>query len=107
MAAELVSLKRTPSEKKEEMPSEYTPPDYGYGTRLSLNEDDMAKLGIERGTIGDTMMLNAKVRVCGYSEGSHETHSHKTLELQITDAALAPAADPNKVDDATALYGKR
>lgn len=108
--ADLVSLKRTPSEKKEEMremQAPYEGEDYDYGLRIHLDEDALAKLGIDKVSVGSDMMMMAKVRIVGYNEGASERHSHKSAELQITDAALSPAEDADRPSTSRVLYGSK
>jgi len=109
MADTLVSLKRTPAEKREErreMEAPYEGEDYDYGLRLHLDDDNLAKLGVDKADVGTDMMLMAKVRVVGYSEGASERHKHRSLELQITDAALSPSEEADRPQTSTVLYGR-
>jgi hypothetical protein len=106
--ADLVSLKRTDAEKKEEraeMEAPYSGEDYSYGLRLSLCDEEMEKLGMDKPTMGGEMLMLCKVKVVGYSEGASERHKHRSVELQVTEAAVRP--DANRVSDAEALYGRK
>jgi len=103
--ADLVSLKRTPAEIKDEKSEMYEPPEYDYGTRLCFDDEALKKLGIGAVRVGDEMMLTARVKVVSYSENESERHKHRSADLQVTDAALSPAVDPNRKSDAQALYG--
>lgn len=66
--------------------------DYPYGLRLSLNDDVLDKLGIEKlPELGSEIMLTAKVKVVSREERadqSDETGKYQCMDLQITDMAL-------------------
>lgn len=103
--ADLVDMKRSAAEVKAEYdPKPSDAPAYPWGTRLSLGNEEMKKLGIKGLTAGQTLSLTAVVEVVGTSSHTEvdgdERHS---CELQITKMALGL---PNKPDDlADKLYG--
>jgi hypothetical protein len=109
LVADLVSLKRTPAEIKDEKSemSSYTPPEYDYGTRLCFDDEALKKLGIGAVRVGDEMMLTARVRVVSSNESESENHKHRSADFQVTDAALEPAVDPNRKPDAQVFYGSK
>lgn len=89
----LVSLELTKAERKKEAEPLSAPmaerPLYPYGTSLYLNDETLAKLGIdEMPAVGTTFMIEAVVKVTGTSEREYEGGSHRTLDLQITEMSL-------------------
>lgn len=96
MAEKLVSMKQTRKEREEKYstkPADIDAPIYPYGLQVSLGEDELAKLGLEKlPEAGSEMMLIARVQVTGSSINTHaqgaETHKHKSLQLQITALCL-------------------
>lgn len=97
--AKMISLKLSPKESKAESPeiAEREGPKYPYGTALYLNEDALAKLGIDgMPEVGDEFHIIATAKVTGTSEREYEGGSHKTLDLQLTEMACAEADDGDK-----------
>lgn len=89
-------MKLTPKEAKAETveASENEAPSYPWGLSIHLDEETMAKLGLEKIDVGTIVQLGAKAKVVGYSEREYEGGSHKCLDLQITDLGIdAPGAD--------------
>lgn len=87
----MVSMKMSDAEKKDTM--EVKPAgisqSYPWGLSINLNEDSMAKLGVDLPKVGEELMLHAMVKVTD----SHmsETEGGKknvSCALQITDMAL-------------------
>lgn len=82
----MISLKRSKKKSEESIAAVPSSGDsYGYGTRITLEKEDLEKLGIKQlPDVGQSMMLDAKVKVISASmrEGS------RSLELQITDMDL-------------------
>ena len=79
---------------KEAAPSAIEAPLFPYGLTISLGEDELTKLRLDKSLpeAGDEMDLVAKVRV--RSVESHDTEGggkRRSLSLQLTDMALAPA----------------
>lgn len=105
----MVNMKLTPKEAKE-----YTDnlkplaPEYPYGLRISLCEEDLAKLGITAlPAVGQKLALNATAAVVSVStyqadDASDNGRDEQRVELQITDMALAPASERSV---AQMLYG--
>lgn len=101
----LVSMKMTPAERKEAVtPSDYKPPEYPYGLRVTLDSDALEKLGISKlPDVGTEFELVARVEVCARSEHESEGSRNKSMELQLTDVALGEPATEGK--RAKVLYG--
>jgi hypothetical protein len=103
----MISMKQ--EAEREEMPGEieYDEPMYPYGLCLSLEQDQMEKLGITAlPSVGTEMTITAKVFVKGTS--AYETQGGKdmSMQLQITDMEIG-ASDkaPTAERSATLLYG--
>lgn len=80
-------------------------PLYPYGLSLCLNDESLAKLGIDTlPAVGTELLIMAKVRVTG-TRSSERQGGEKSndVDLQITDMALSA---PVKEVDAQALYPK-
>lgn len=80
-------------------------PEYPYGLRISLNDDDMEKLGLTQlPAVGTKMTVTAQVEVCSASAYSDKDgEPEMSVSLQITDMELSGAAQG--ADAATMLYG--
>ena len=92
---EMVSLKRTKEEKKQDKSAGPISPaekdDYGYGTRFTLDKETLDKLGLKASTmpkIGATLALEAKVKVIAVRSTSGQGSDTLSMELQITDMCL-------------------
>lgn len=67
-------------------------PVYPYGLRISLRDEDLAKLGIkDLPAVGDTMTLTAQVQVTRVSDEQAFYGRERCLGLQITDMELSAA----------------
>jgi hypothetical protein len=84
-------------------------PIYPYGLQVRLDEDALAKLGLdELPKVDAVMMLIARVTVTSVSSNEHSEpggkgkHKHRNVELQITDLCLEDEAE--KKDAADTLY---
>lgn len=64
--------------------------EYPYGLRLSLDKDQLKKLGIsvKDYEIGDTVTIEAKAKVESLSSSSGSSGDYETVCLQITDLSL-------------------
>ena len=113
----MVDMAKTPEDVKKEVgetampaPSMAKPsvPTYSYGLCISLNEEDLAKLGItdELPEVGDMIHLAAMAKVTSVSESEREdTAGTKTkccrVELQITHLATENEDDEEAEAEAT------
>ncbi|WP_138651730.1 capsid staple protein [Pseudoxanthomonas sp. X-1] len=98
----LVSMKKTDEEEKKEASSEccgdYKEPDYPWGLRVRLEDEQLEALGIgSMPPVGAPMELQALAKVISVSEEQVEGKPKRCLELQITDLAVGgirmPIAD--------------
>lgn len=95
-ATKLVSMKRTPADKRgdkmETAPAEAMVPDFPWGLCLHLDKDELEKLGItELPKVGTKITLAAKVTVTRVSQSASTDRGgedQKSIDLQITDMAL-------------------
>lgn len=86
-----------------------TGPDYPYGLRIRLSEDELAKLDLDGDcTAGDMIDLRAFAKVINVNVEEVDGKPRRSIELQIQQIALEneeteePAAAPRK---RTARYG--
>ena len=102
---DLVSLKRSAADKKDESasiaPANPTPPDYPYGLVLDLDDDTLEKLGIGLLRVGATVMITARatVRSTRQYESDTQQDTDRSMTLQITDAAIAVDAGSKRAED--------
>jgi hypothetical protein len=71
----LIDLKRTPSDKKENetmLYSDVESEDYSWGLQLDLGNDELDKLGVDQLNVGDEFEITALVRVKSFSENQTE-----------------------------------
>ena len=92
----LVSMKRSEADKGEAMgcsPCHDDMPDYPYGTRLNLDEEQLAKLGITAmPTAGATVLIEAKGMVTGMREEHIDGKLRRGLEIQLTELGIDTGA---------------
>lgn len=73
-------------------PSKCSEPDYPWGLRLNLDEDQLTALGIASlPSVGAQVGLEAAGKVISASEEEVDGKVRRHLEVQITDLALAAA----------------
>lgn len=104
----LASMKLTPKEKKEvKADMEYKPPEYGYGTQLSLDGDQLAALGMSASeTVGTVFNIAGEAKVVGTNTRQRENgESYSCVELQITSLGAEKQADAAEL--AKSMYPKQ
>lgn len=104
----LTSLKRTPAEKDDDAKDCAAPcgeqPDYPWGTRLHLEEDQLEALGLSQlPNAGAPVGGEFAGTVIGMREEQRDGKTVRSLEIQITDLGFAVAA-PSVADR---MYGKK
>lgn len=93
----LVSLKREPSDKDDESKEACSPcmgeqPDYPWGTRLNLDEDQLEALGMAQlPNAGADVGGQFAGTVIGMREETVDGKVRRSLEIQITDLGIAVA----------------
>lgn len=103
----LVSMKQTPEEATEGSPCAAPAPGeaplYPYGTRLTLGDDELKKLGIALPAVGASFMLMARVEVVSArADKVQDGEAEIGADLQITDMELQPEGAQS--DAATKLW---
>lgn len=104
----LVSMKNTSGHEHgcsccEAAPSGCGEPDYPYGTRLNLEEDQVEALGLSAlPSVGSTVEVQGIANVIGVSEEKRDGKTFRRLELQMTDLGVGPA----KSDVTNRMYPK-
>lgn len=89
--AKLVSMKidAKAREKKYEESALVDRPEYPWGLQLRLDEEAIAKLGIDLPEVGKDLMIVARVNVTSVSSHDSATGGkNRGIELQITDMCL-------------------
>lgn len=115
----MVDLARTPAEVKEEIAKNSAPPSmpsaplYGYGTCISFDEEDLAKLGIdELPAVGEMVHMVSMGKVTSVSENERENaDGTKTkccrCEIQLTHVAVENEDEEGPEDMARPNRSKR
>lgn len=90
----VISLQLSPAEAKKDagLPLEASEnlPKYPYGTSLSLDDDELKKLGITgEQKAGTKFIIAGMVEVVGYSKDVTQAGERECLRLQITELGLA------------------
>ena len=101
---DMIDLKKDPQpNSKDEM---YDEPMYSYGLCISLGDEELQKLGIEKlPEAGSEMMLKAMAYVKNVSERKEQDGVSQNVELQITAMGIEPFDKSG--DQAESLYGDR
>jgi CBS-domain-containing membrane protein len=101
----MTSMARSQDElKASTIPMTNKPNKFSYGTSISLNKEEMAKLGIkELPELGDEYSIVGVAKVTSASSTAREGGTDTSMELQLThmtltheDAAEEKAETPNK-----------
>ncbi len=98
--SKMVDLKRSKSEMKKSSPMvEPSHDDYGYGTRLNLEDHEMGKLGMDKmPKVGDTVHFHAKARVVSASQHVSKDHKNRSVGLQIEHMRIGKGDAESAVD---------
>lgn len=99
----LVDMKRSKKEQKESMPK-IAADSYGYGLRITLDEDQLDKLGLDGGDfkVGGYVTLQARACIKSVRENStDEGGDNCSVELQLEKLGVEKSAASLKdaVDD--------
>lgn len=101
----LVDMKNVEGSDDSPQPVAYERPDYPYGLKLCLSDAVLDALGIEElPKLGAEIVLTAKVRVTAVSSREVADDADQSMDLQITEMALAAPKDPAKI--AKEMYGE-
>jgi hypothetical protein len=96
--SKLVDLKLTKKEKKESAPCAVSGmPDYPWGTRLSLNDEALDKLGMKTlPRVGDKVSVTGVGVITSVSQHESEKRDDRCVEIQIQQLAVNAGG---KLDD--------
>lgn len=85
----LISLKKKKEEKKE-VPIAYEESPYPYGTRLSLQKEQLEDLGIDvaKLSVGNEVLIVGKATIDTIRQSDSKNSESKELCLQITDLKI-------------------
>lgn len=100
----MINMKQKPEREEKPGEIEMDQPEYPYGLSISLEKEQLEKLGItELPKVGAKMMLHANAIVKTVSAYDTQSGSDQRVELQITEMELAAgeAKDPAEI-----MYGK-
>lgn len=98
-----MKLKNMEQEVLTSAPKEIEGPKYPYGLRITLEEEQLAALGMKLlPGIDKEVAVSAKGYVCRVSSNESEYGSHRCVEIQLTELALE---QPGK-SSAEQLYGE-
>jgi hypothetical protein len=107
----LIDLKRDAKDKESTgiAKSIKDSPDYGSGTRLTLDKDHIAKLGVGHLNVGDECHVMGHCKVT--SKSSHERDqgdAHQSIEMQIIKMGVGPVeAEKEAAAESMKDYAKR
>lgn len=102
---ELVDIKRTPADKKEnkEEITKFGEEDYAWGTQIRLDEIEAEKLGIMGLNVGDEVDLLGIGKVISKSmRESEQGGSDGSIEIQMTQLGIAKSQGKTAAEK---LYG--
>lgn len=80
--------------------------DYPWGMRISLNSEQLKKLGVPVPAVGSMLQIGGLVKVLSVStreDEGEEARSH--IDLQITDLGMQSSDSPAPKTAAETLYG--
>ena len=89
----MVNLRRSPKERADgEMPVDFEEPEFPYGTRIELEDDNLRELGVDV-AVGTSVLVRAKAEVVGRSKNETDDQEHISMSLQITDIEIIPETE--------------
>lgn len=100
------SMKLSPKEATAEAMPMPSKPEYPWGLCLRLNEETIAKLGLDKlPEVGKQVSIQAVGEVVSVSMNQYaDQKQNRCLELQVTELGVGPYEEP-KMDAGAALYG--
>ena len=105
MPDKFIDLKRTDSDKTDEalLVRESDDQDYPWGLSISLEKEELEKLGITEMNVGDEFEMNTLVRVKGFSEDASDDGDVRRSARLLIKAVAMPSTE--KKTPAETLYG--
>ena len=80
----LTSMKRSSAN---EAPADLEKPEYPWGLSITLEKEDMDKLGMAMPKVGDEVHIVAKAKVSSTNMSEGEDGTYASVGLQLTDMA--------------------
>lgn len=101
-------MKMSPSETLDAGPTVMSGSDYPYGLRITLDEQALKKIEFNPlPAVGQTMILQARVRVTDVSAHEGEDGTNRSVSFQITDLEFeTDNGDEGDGEDPAAAAGK-
>ena len=98
--SKLVDLKMTKKEKKESAPTAVSGmPDYPWGTRLSLNDEALEKLGMKTlPRVGDKVQVTGVGVITSVSQHESEKREDRNVEIQIQQIGIDTGKLEEKIE---------
>jgi hypothetical protein len=96
MSEDFVDLAITPQEREDRATPAATSEDepvYPFGTSISLENDQIEKLGLEDGEVGEYLHGEFYARLCGFHVTETESGSRKCMQIQIERIKLSSDED--------------
>lgn len=79
-------------------------PIYPFGTSISLENDQIDKLGLEDGEVGDYLHAEVLVKLCGLHTTATESGDRKCMNLQITHLKILSESDGDEEEGESEKY---
>ncbi|MCB7130173.1 MAG: hypothetical protein J3T61_11615 [Candidatus Brocadiales bacterium] len=99
----LVSMKRTKKDKRDDRAESVDENNFPYGLTISLDDESLTKLGIkELPPVGEAKIIVAVGRVSSVSENSNERRTHRNMSIQIEKIEIAPLKKGTATDAVSA-----
>lgn len=96
-----MSRKEREARQKEMMEAPIDDTYYPYGTRLHLDDETVAKLGLPNMRAGEEVTISAKAKVSSVSSSENEKDSKPrvSMDFQITDMEVSkPSSDSERAE---------
>lgn len=106
---DLIDMKHSPKEREEESEEakEQKGPEYPWGLKITLGEDELEKLGLgENPKSGEEFEIHAKGFVCEERESSSDDYGDdRSVTIQLTSVGLEP--EEEEEDGKETIYRRR
>lgn len=108
--SELISLKRSKKKQDEtkNMPVSASGDEYGWGTRLGLDDPEIKALGIDvsKLSVDDVLSISCKGKVVSISQSASKEQNSRSVQIQITDMAINGTTAGKKSSKAFSAFNK-
>lgn len=74
-------------------------PIYPFGTSISLETEQIDKLGLEDGEVGDYLHAEVLIKLCGLHVTETEAGQRKCMQLQITHISIKGVSENDSDED--------